>query len=89
MPITTTTSTNQNTTCLMSSSYHHDPSSIGLYGSLLSLIAGGMIGLGHGLLFDTEFKKETIVRRSIGGATFMFGLYIASPSFLRRFWLLH
>jgi len=55
------------------------------FGSALSLVTGGLLGLGFALLQDDPLSKT--MKKATGGAIFLFGMYLVSPVALRKAWL--
>ena len=60
---------------------------ITLTGALVAGVAGLTMGAGYGLLKDPSISTEMVQRRATGGALFVMGLYLWSPTFLHEFWL--
>ena len=59
---------------------------ISAHGAMVAALSGSMLGMGYALLHNDKDVKD-VIRRTVGGAFCMAGLYLWAPSALRRAWL--
>lgn len=59
---------------------------LSVMGALAAAVSGFVTACGYGLMTDPEAPSKQAIKRGAGGAIFVFGLYLWSPTAMRKSW---